>query len=285
MQTEQESEVALVQAGEDTAVETASIETEAGLLGDEKVELSVEEIMSEGEAEDPTLDDAQHGINKKIGKEVGKRKVLEQKLRVVEQENIQLKTIQSAPSERPQVPVREDFDTAEDYRAEYVKYEDNTVSYNNSQAAVNDQGRRAEQSRASDIKRFEQQAVRLRTKFPEFDELVTSDNPDGSNPFGSVADLVLSAENNAGLGLFLRKNPDKLEALNEMDRSKALLKIGEYSGRFNTVQKTKTNAPKALNTIKEGSDTPVTDIYKIKNNDDFLRERNREILRKRKQGG
>ncbi len=282
-QTETESEVVEpeAQAGEETAVDTVTTETDAGLL-EGKEGLSIDDIMSDGEAESDIKDDDPHGVKKRLKKLSDKGKASEARAVAAEKELQDIKTIKSAPTERPLVPVREDYETAEEYRADYAKYEDNTIAFNNSQHAANDQKVRAERERVDDVDRFQKQAVRLREKYPDFDLLVTTDNPDGSNPFGSVADLVLSAENNAGLAFYLRSNPEKLEALNNMDRNKALLKIGEYSGRFNTVQKKTTKAPKALNTIKEGSDTPVRSIYDIKDNSEFLKARNKGTKWERK---
>ncbi len=288
-QTVEKSEVveAEAQVGKEEAVETATTETDAGLLeGGKSDGLSIEDIMSEGEVEPSDIqDDDPHGVKKRIGKVTNRAKQAESRVQELERENEQLKTVQHAPTERPLVPVREDYETAEDYRADYAKYEDNTIAFNNSQNAVNDQNRKVEQQRQIDGSRFQEQAVRLRAKFPDFDALVTTDNPDGSNPFGGVADLVLSAENNAGLAYFLRKNPAELESLNTMGRNKALLKIGELSGRFNKGQKKTTKAPKTLNTIKEGSDTPVVNIYDIKDNSEFLKARNKEIRQGRNRGG
>ncbi len=283
-QTEQESEVVETeaQAGEETAVETATTETDAGLLESKESGFSIEDIMSEGEAESDVKEDDPHGVKKRLKKLSDRSKASEARAAAAEKKLEDMEMIKSAPTERPLVPVREDYETAEDYRADYAKYEDNTIAFNNSQHAVNDQKARADRARVDDVDRFQKQAARLRVKYPDFDSLVTTDNPDGSNPFGGVADLVLSAENNAGLAFFLRSNPEKLEALNNMDRNKALLKIGEYSGRFNTVQKTTTKAPKTLNTIKEGSDTPVRSIYDIKDNSEFLRARNKGTRWERK---
>lgn len=291
-QTAQSEEVTEeVQAGEEQqAVETAATETEEGLLKESDSDgLSVEDIMSEGEVE--KVPGTPHGVQKKIDKEVSRRKEAENRAEVAEKQLAEAKTIQNAPTERPLAPLREDFETGAEYQAEFVKYEESTIAYNDSQVAINDREARVNIQREKDIERFNAQAVRLRQKFPNneegtgFDQLVATNNPDGSNPFGNIADLVLSAEFSAPLGIYLRKNPSKMEELQNLDRNSALLAIGELSGKFKTVQKKTTGAPKVLSTIKEGSDTPVTNIYDIKDNNEFLKKRNEEIRRKRKQPG
>jgi len=270
------------EAGKSEAVETAKTEADAGLLEGESG-VSVEDIMSEGAAEKtPEGETLQHGVQKKINKEVSRRKQAEERASQAEKRLQEMESISAAPVDRPLTPLREDYDTGQEYQQAFAKYEQDTVSFNQSQVAVNDQKARLDNQRTANTDRFNKRADRMRAKFSDFDALVTTDNPDGSNPFEGVADLVLNAEYSPEVAYFLRKNPSELEGLQSMDRSSALLKIGEISGKFKTIQKKVTSAPATLNTVSGESDTsPQGSIYKIKDNSEFLKRRNEEILRKR----
>ena len=296
-QTVESEVVKEVKAGEEQeAVETAATETEGGLLESKDGSLSAEDIMSTGEEVAPEhvgeekglSPESQKKINNKINAAVKEKKIAQNRADIAERKLAEKETVSSAPTERPLIPLREDSETGADYQAKMSKYEDDLGAYNNSQVIIKDQNTRINEEGKADRQRFVDRAERMRIKYPDneegtgFGQLVTTDNPDGSNPFGNVAEIVLRSEYSTEVAYLLRRNPAELERIQGLDRNSALLAIGELTGRFKTVQNKQTKAPKALSTIRGDTETsPTTSIYKIKNADEFLRVRNKEILRER----
>ena len=288
-------EVDVLKAGEEIEeVETAATETpdNQGLLesasGQEGI--TVDDIMSEetpageevvdaiGEVEGVTPE-AQERINRKIGSAVKDKKLAQEGERKALKRVEELEEAQSAPKERPLVPLVEEFETTEEYQEAMNKYQDDTIAFNNVQQSVKIRKEEDDNRKGQNVSRFMKRSERLRDKFNDFDALVITDNPDGSNPFGNIADLVLNAEYNAEVGYFLRKNPDEMDRLQSLDRNSALLEIGALSGRFKPTQKKKTTAPKALSTIKGATETVVADIKDIKDPNAWFRARNAQILK------
>jgi len=294
-QTVETGEAEETKAGEGTEeVGTATTETpdNQGLLESAEATdgISVDEIMSEeapageevvdaiGEVEGVTPE-SQERINRKIGSAVKDKKLAQEGERKALKRVAELEAVQSAPKERPLVPLVEDFESTEQYQEAMNKYQDDTIAYNNAQQSVKTRKEEDVTRKGQNVDRFLKRSNRLRDKFGDFDALVITDNPDGSNPFGNIADLVLNAEYNAEVGYFLRKNPGEMDRIQSLDRNSALLEIGALSGRFKPTQKKKTTAPKALSTIKGATETVVTDIKDIKDPNAWFRARNAQILK------
>jgi len=291
-----EEKEGLVQAGaveeEVQAVETADTGKEEettvqdeGLIADKKAEgITVEDIMSEDaqDGEAPSVAEkvpgTPIGVQKKIDKEVRRRKEAEEREREALSKLQALEAQKAISAERPKVPLIDDFETTEEYQEAMDRYQDETIAYNLQKRTVAEQEAVEKQRLEKNVTRFQESAVRMRAKYADFDDLVTT----GENVFGNLSSLILESDYAPEIAYFLRKNPSRLEELKDMSIVKANQSIGELSAQFKAAPKKTTKAPKSLNTVKGDTETTIKNLYEIKDSNEWFKERNRQIYEKKK---
>lgn len=277
------------EAKKEVVTATTEKEGQDGILeGRDKEGMSVEEIMGgEGTAEavtDPGLvteeglsPEAQKRINDKIGKAIKGKKLSDNELRKANDKIAEMEIIGAAPTERPKVPLREDFETGAEYQSEMAKYEDASLAFNNSQTTIKTKVDRESRSRDEGVQRFMDGSEKMRKKFPDYDQLVT----EGENPFGEFRDLMLMSSHPAEVAYYYKKNPVKFAELEQLSQKDALLSIGELAGKFRQKPKKTTKAPAIIKPLTAGTEAAESkDLSKIKDGNEWLVERNKQVRAK-----
>ena len=271
-----------VQPGVEEVVTTEAGTEEAVTAAAESDEFSIDAIMSDeapktDEAlvkEDGISEKAQERINRKIGKAFKEKNIAKKDLEKANAEIAALKTAQATPTERPLAPLREDHETGLAYQEAMSKYQDDTVIYNAALNTAKTQETTDNERVQSNDTRLLSQMEELQGKFPSVDIEKTIMDISAENGFGNAAGLINDSEHNGRIALFLAKNEAERVRIGSLtDAGIINREIGKLEERFSKAQKKTTTAPAALNTIDNKTETVVTDINAIKNDDDWYKAR------------
>lgn len=276
------------EAGEQDAVGTATTE-EVSLDGAKSEEFSIEGIGSDVAPEsddslvkeDGISEHAQEQINKKIGGAIKERNIARSELQQANAKITELESVQVVPKERPMVPLREDYELGEDYQKDMNKYQADTIAFNTAEANAKDQeSRNAKRVEANDS-RLIVQIDELQKKFPKIivKDIITEAVGNGQG-YGNAAAYINDSEHNGKIALYLAKNESERIRIGSLTDAGAINReIGKLEEQFTRAQKKTTKAPEVLNTIERDTETAKVDLYKIKDANEWFKQRNKEARR------
>lgn len=274
------------EAGEvSDAVDTAATEKTSDDDTVEADEFSIDAIGSEEELpkkEDDVLkldgvsEKAQERINSKIGTAHKEKKLAQEETKKANARIAELEAElvqKAAPTERPLAPLREDYETGQEYQEAMNKYQDDTIAYNAAANLTKTQEETEKKRNAENDTRLITQMDELQKRFPDINvhELIQSTD------YGNAQSFIVDSEHSARIGLFLAKNEGELARIGSLTDAGAINReIGKLEERFTSARKKTTKAPKPLNTVSGNTGTVAKDIDDIEDDDEWFREHKKQ---------
>ncbi len=255
------------------AVETTTTE-ETGSTGileqEEKTEgLSLEEINSPKSDIKKGKDGTSPAVQKRIDTLVAERNQAKKELK-----EEKAKTLSAS---KPVVPLADNYEKPEEYQADFEKYLGEKTQYDDAVSTLTEVEVEQNAVIESNNERYKKQAEELQEKFPNINIREKIDN----TIFGTQGvHAIAKSEHSAKIALYYALNPKALAEFSKLNYADACTEIGRQEGKIVDVQKKETtNASEPLNTLK-GETATVTkpkNLYEIKDNSEWLKERNRQI--------
>ena len=240
---------------------------------DEAIEAAVEPEAeeteeSEGAVEVPHVDsDVPKGVQKKINREVAKRKAAEERLMALEADIkaaqlSQYKDVDPYTGEAIVAPCKEDYvDNPLDYIDALQQHQ---VKQEQSRQFI-EQQKVADQQLQKKKMGFEAQRELAREKYEDFDEIdhMIQSNPSAVPLSEVVVEAVFESKHGADMYYWLGKNPQKahdLYQLSQQNSHAAAREMGKIEAQFTKPKKLQSKAPKPIsvgNGDRKGSRSTV----------------------------
>jgi hypothetical protein len=193
-------------------------------------------------------------------------------------ENEELRSRMDALERRSQAGGSDEKEPQEaDFNGDIFKYEREWNAWN-ARKIVREERQRDQQSRSQTaqadhiremVVAHEDRVEEAREKISDYDKVLAGAKTPVTDEVGRE---ILSSDKSALLSYYLAKNPDKLQALNEMTGSKLAREIGRLEGMVRMpAANQKTNAPAPLSPLKGGA-SPAFDP-KSASMDDYIAKR------------
>jgi hypothetical protein len=194
-------------------------------------------------------------------------------------ENEELRSRMDALERRSQAGGGEDKEPQEaDFNGDIFKFEREWNAWNTrkivSEDRQRDQQSRSQAAQTEQLREMvvahEDRVEEAREKIDDYDKVLASAKHVPVTD--AVAREILSSDKSALLSYYLAKNPDKLQALNEMSGSKLAREIGRLEGMVRMpASNQKTSAPAPITSLKGGA-APAFDPAKS-SMDDYIAKR------------
>ena len=137
------------------------------------------------------------------------------------------------------------------------------------------QTRTESEKRNESLKVFNERADKVRTKYPDYDELF-----ENANVSEAMAGTILESENGPEIVVYLSKNPDVANRIAMLSPTQAAREIGKIEAKLDSllVTKTVTDASPPLNPVKPkgDTDTGLSDNIDVKT---WMKRRNKQLGR------
>ena len=244
---------------------TQEQEVKADTPAEEPTELSIDDIVS---GKRPSEDKTPTWAKKRFDELTAK--IYEKDRRIKELESTVI------PTNRPIPPVESEFADTDEYRKARISYEDELDNwkghYRKTQEVQEQEKREMEENLAS----FNVKADRMRTKYPDFDTVITEPvfTP-------SMSAEIMGSDFGPEIGYFLAKNPGEAFKFSKLSSNKVAKEIGKLEVKFSQASKRVSSAaPPPLAPLK-GDDMPVGDTSKM-SDDDYLKWYQQQKLNKLK---
>lgn len=245
----QESEETVVAPTEETQVS----EEEKASTEETSPEPTIEDIVA---GKKPGEDKTPAWAKKEFYRLREEKREVDRKLQERERE---IEALKSIPSGRPILPVENDFVDMEDYRKARTQYEDSLDTWKSNQRQNAEFQEKQKQEREANLVSFNENAKRMREKYPDFDTVV---NEPIFTPV-MCDEIAASLEYGPEIGYYLAKNPAEALRLSKLTPNKVAKEIGKLEVKFSqAIKRINTNAPPPLVPIK-GDDAPGKDTSKM----------------------
>jgi len=261
--------------GDEPIVNLDQPETPAADAGAE-VEAKTEEVEKPEGAGDEAGDEGQSGDDKPKKLSGSRRERLRNEQ--LRRENEELRSRMDALERRSQAGDSEDKEPQEaDFNGDIFKFEREWNAWNTRKIVREDRQRdqqsRSQAAQADQIREMvvahADRVEEAREKIDDYDKVLASAKVPVTDEVGRE---ILSSDKSALLSYYLAKNPDKLQALNEMSGSKLAREIGRLEGMVRMpASNQKTNAPAPITSLKGGA-APAFDPAKS-SMDDYIAKR------------
>ncbi len=265
------------QAGD--GVDTATTEQEVNEFSIENI--GAEEIEVPAEKTDEEIlnvsGKAQERYNKKIGDAIREKNLAIEEAQKAKDEIREMKAAAAIPKDKPRAPLRENYEEGEAWQDDMEKYSVDIAAYNTSVSKAGVQEQAAQERVRANDDRLLVQMDELQKKYPQIDVAETIAAVSEVNGFGAAAQYIHDSQDNGKLALYFSMNPKERTRINSLSDANAINReIGKLETELNKSKKT-TKAPKPLETVEGKDSTVVKNIYDIKDNNEFLKVRMKEI--------
>lgn len=264
----------LIQEVEEVKEETPTQETE------DIQKTQEQEVKAETPTEEPTelsIDDIVSGKRPSEDKTpIWAKKRFDELTAKIYEKDRRIKELESTviPTNRPIPPVESEFADTDEYRKARISYEDELDTwkghYKKNEEIQAQEKREMEENLAS----FNVKADRMRTKYPDFDTVITEPvfTP-------SMSAEIMGSDFGPEIGYFLAKNPSEAFKFSKLSANKVAKEIGKLEVKFSqATKKVSSAAPEPLRPLK-GDDIVSGDPTKMSDNDWFKWEQQQKLNR------
>ena len=235
------------------------------------------ELIPEEEKQKADILKAKQGtpvwLQKKIDKATLEKKIAIEESRKLREKLAEIETERVVKS-KPIPPLESNFDSSELYLEAADKYQDEIFQYNSTKARTKQLAEETELKTKEIEEKFLSNSERMLGKYPDFDEAVDSSDYRGLNK------VFIEHELAPEISYYLAKNPEEIKRISALSMAGTGIEIGKLVERFSNAKSKRTNAPKPLNTVNSSTETVITDIDRIENDNDWYKAYKARRIRK-----